>query len=105
MCGIAGYFGTPNTPVPSAVFLHRMVEFLHHRGPDAHATHIAPGIGLGHARLSTIDITGGNQPMASTDGSVWLIFNGEIFNHVELRQEMEARGRVFATNSDTEVIL
>ena len=105
MCGIAGYFGTPNSPVPNTVFLDRMVESLNHRGPDAHATHVGPGIGLGHARLSIIDIAGGNQPMSNEDQSVWLIFNGEIFNHVELRREMEARGRVFRTKSDTEVIL
>lgn len=105
MCGIAGYFGTPAAAVPESVFLKRMVQTLRHRGPDAQATHIAPGIGLGHARLSIIDIAGGAQPMATEDGSIWLSFNGEIFNHVELRQEMESRGRVFRTQSDTEVIL
>ena len=105
MCGIAGYFGTPNSREPNQVFLERMVDALHHRGPDAQATHVAPGIGLGHARLSIIDIAGGNQPMPNDDRSIWLIFNGEIFNHVELRQTLKAKGHVFHTSSDTEVIL
>ena len=105
MCGIAGYFGTPNSHEPSQVFLERMVDALHHRGPDAQATHVAPGIGLGHARLSIIDIAGGNQPMPNEDRTIWLIFNGEIFNHVELRQALKAKGHVFHTSSDTEVIL
>ncbi|WP_136660450.1 asparagine synthase (glutamine-hydrolyzing) [Nitratireductor sp. XY-223] len=105
MCGIAGYLGTPVTPVPKAKLLEGMVGAIAHRGPDARATRVLPGVGLGHARLSIIDIAGGAQPMASADESIWLIFNGEIFNHIELRQELEQRGHAFRTSSDTEVIL
>lgn len=105
MCGIAGYFGTPDTPVPAEALLNDMIGAVAHRGPDEHAVVVKPGVGFAHARLSIIDIAGGKQPMSNADGTIWLIFNGEIFNHIELRQTLEARGRRFRTRSDTEVIL
>ncbi|WP_419913683.1 asparagine synthase (glutamine-hydrolyzing) [Hoeflea sp.] len=105
MCGIAGYIGTPATAVPKATLLDRMVGAIAHRGPDACATRVFDGAGLGHARLSIIDLAGGAQPMASEDQAIWLTFNGEIFNHIELRQELEEKGHRFRTSSDTEVIL
>ncbi len=105
MCGIAGYCGTPDISVPASMLLERMVNSIAYRGPDAQAVYDAPGVGLAHARLSIIDLAGGSQPMASPDREVWLVFNGEIFNHVELRRELIDRGHAFRTDSDTEVLL
>jgi asparagine synthase (glutamine-hydrolysing) len=82
-----------------------MIAAIRHRGPDGDGIHAEPGIGLAHARLSIIDLAGGQQPMANEDGSVWVTFNGEIFNYVELKQDLVAKGHRFATQSDTEVIV
>jgi len=82
-----------------------MTAALDHRGPDGHGIHVEPGVALGHTRLSIIDLAGGHQPMSNDDQSVTITFNGEIFNFVELRNELEARGQRFRTRSDTEVIL
>ncbi len=103
MCGIAGYFGRP--PAREDDLLRRMIGAIAHRGPDERGIHVANAAGVAHARLSIIDLSSGQQPMASADGMLWLTFNGEIFNYVELREEMIARGRTFRTSSDTEVIL
>ena len=105
MCGIAGYYGRSDTPVPAFEILERMIGTLAHRGPDAKGTHAGSEAGLAHARLSIIDIATGQQPMANSDGAIWITFNGEIFNYVELRRDLIARGRRFRTESDTEVIL
>ncbi|HML14234.1 MAG TPA: asparagine synthase (glutamine-hydrolyzing) [Xanthobacteraceae bacterium] len=105
MCGIAGYFGRPSAAVSARALLRRMIGAVAHRGPDAQGFFVADEIGFGHARLSILDLTSGHQPMANADQSVWITFNGEIFNYVELREELIARGRRFATTSDTEVIL
>jgi asparagine synthase (glutamine-hydrolysing) len=85
--------------------LKRMVDTLHHRGPDGGGTHCAPGIGLSVRRLSIVDISGGNQPLTSEDGTVVLICNGEIYNAPELRTALEARGHRFRSQSDGEVIV
>ncbi len=82
-----------------------MTAVLDHRGPDGHGIHVEPGVALGHTRLSIIDLAGGHQPMSNDDQSVTITFNGEIFNFVELRADLEARGQRFRTRSDTEVIL
>ena len=82
-----------------------MIGALDHRGPDDCRIHVEPGTGLAHARLSVIDLAGGAQPMTNEDGSLWITFNGEIFNYVELRDDLLARGHRFASVSDTEVIL
>jgi len=104
MCGISGVLkfdgGTPEREQ-----LGQMIATLHHRGPDASGIHLAQGVGLAHARLSIIDLQGGAQPMSSVDGGLWITFNGEIFNYIELREELVSRGHRFATRSDTEVIL
>jgi asparagine synthase (glutamine-hydrolysing) len=105
MCGIAGFFGRPNPAVPARALVRRMIGAVAHRGPDAQGFFVDDEIGLGHARLSILDLASGQQPMANADKSVWISFNGEIFNYVELRDELVARGRRFATTSDTEVIL
>jgi asparagine synthase (glutamine-hydrolysing) len=105
MCGIAGIVAASGQAVDPAV-LDAMTETLVHRGPDGRGTAIpVPHVGLGHRRLSIIDLEGGAQPMAAADGRLWITFNGEIFNFRELRGEFEARGRRFATRSDTEVLL
>jgi len=103
MCGIAGFVGAGDGAV-----LRRMAGRLVHRGPDAEGFFEKPadGVFLGHRRLSIIDLAGGAQPMSTPDGQTTVVFNGEIYNHAELRLELQARGRVFATDhSDTEVLL
>ena len=82
-----------------------MVAMMGHRGPDGYGFYRDDRIGLGHSRLSIIDLAGGSQPLANEDGSIWVVFNGEIFNYVELRQRLEELGHHFATQSDTEVIV
>jgi asparagine synthase (glutamine-hydrolysing) len=104
MCGIAGIFNLNGAPAPGDL-VARMARTLAHRGPDAEGLHLDGPCGLGHARLSIIDVPGGHQPMTNEDGSLWITFNGEIFNYVELRADLERRGHRFATRSDTEVIL
>lgn len=104
MCGIAGILHLDGSPVDPAA-LGRMLATIAHRGPDACGACVAGPLGLGHVRLSIIDIEGGAQPMAAADGALRVSFNGEIFNYVELRQELRAAGHEFATRSDTEVIL
>ncbi|HWK40032.1 MAG TPA: asparagine synthase (glutamine-hydrolyzing), partial [Hyphomicrobium sp.] len=105
MCGIAGYYRLPLAPEQRAGLLARMIGTLTHRGPDGNGTYADSDAGLAHARLSIIDVDGGRQPMSNEDGTVWISFNGEIFNYVELRAELIARGHVFKTTSDTEVIV
>ena len=104
MCGIAGYANWSGEPVDRNV-LQRMIGAIAHRGPDDEGMFIADAVGLAHARLSIIDVAGGHQPMSNEDGTLWITFNGEIFNYIELREELESRGHRFATKSDTEVIL
>ena len=104
MCGIAGYLSTRGEAEKRAR-VNKMTAALDHRGPDGRGIHVESGVALGHARLSIIDLAGGHQPMSNDDQSVTITFNGEIFNFVELRDELEARGQRFRTRSDTEVIL
>lgn len=105
MCGIAGYFALKPRPLAPREVLARMVEAVRHRGPDDGGVYIDERAALGHRRLSIIDLAGGRQPLSTADGALWVTFNGEIFNYVELRQELIARGRQFRTKSDTETIL
>jgi asparagine synthase (glutamine-hydrolysing) len=104
MCGIAGIVNWNGQPV-CRESVGRMIRTLHHRGPDANGVAVSGSVGLGHARLSIIDLSGGIQPMSSADGQLTLTFNGEIFNYIELRQELIALGRRFHSDSDTEVLL
>jgi asparagine synthase (glutamine-hydrolysing) len=104
MCGIAGVLDFRGPPADTSL-LRRMIASVGHRGPDGTGVHAEGPIGFAHARLSIIDVAGGRQPMASRDGRLWITFNGEIFNYIELREELQARGYTFATRSDTEVIL
>ncbi len=105
MCGIAGFHGRLPGGHPPRAVLRRMVAAIRHRGPDEQGYHLDDGVGLGHARLSIIDLASGQQPMANEDGTVWVTFNGEIFNYVELREGLLARGHALRTTSDTEVIV
>ena len=105
MCGIAGYLSRNYAIELDKKTLPRMVSLLRHRGPDGQGTFMDGPIGLGHARLSIIDVAGGAQPMCNEDESIWITFNGEIFNYLELRRELLERGHRMATSSDTEVIL
>src|SRR5229473_7477543 len=104
MCGIAGIADVTGRPVDRAL-LQAMTNVQAHRGPDGEAVLCRGAVGLGHRRLAIIDLSTGDQPMSSDDGRVWIIFNGEIYNFRELRQELEAAGARFRTQSDTEVIL
>ncbi|MDT3706869.1 MAG: amidotransferase 1, exosortase A system-associated [Thiobacillus sp.] len=105
MCGITGIFDTRGTGEISRELLHRMNETQFHRGPDEGGLHIEPGVGLGHRRLSIIDLSTGQQPLFNEDGSVVVVFNGEIYNFQQLVPELEALGHSFRTHSDTEVIV
>jgi asparagine synthase (glutamine-hydrolysing) len=105
MCGIAGYFNISSDTSPGQTDLERMIHPVAHRGPDGYGFHVGPGVGLAHARLSIIDLEGGWQPIHNENKSLWVIFNGEIFNYLELRKDLEERGHRFSTSSDTEVIV
>jgi asparagine synthase (glutamine-hydrolysing) len=105
MCGITGIFDTRSARPVDPAALHRMNESQLHRGPDEGSVHLEPGIGFGHRRLSIIDVATGQQPLFNEDGSVVIVFNGEIYNFQELIPELQALGHVFHTKSDTEVIV
>jgi len=104
MCGIAGIVNSSRAPV-ARESIHRMCNAIVHRGPDEEGLFVKDGVGLGMRRLSIIDLVGGRQPVFSEDRSVWVVFNGEIYNFPELHRELLARGHNFYTNCDTEVIV
>jgi len=104
MCGLAGVARQRPRGV-SAELLERMAAAIRHRGPDGFGLHADDRIGLAHVRLSVIDVAGGAQPMTNEDGDVRVVYNGEIYNYLELRHELEVRGHVFRTRSDTEVLV
>lgn len=105
MCGIAGLY-YPATPKPvDPARIQAMADAQAHRGPDGSGVWTAPGVGLGHRRLSIIDVAGSPQPMASQDGALTVTYNGEIYNFADLRTELQALGAVFVTAGDTEVLL
>src|SRR5690606_22152080 len=105
MCGIAGIYDLAGSPVGSDE-LERMVATIIHRGPDAQSVHCFPGGGLGSTRLAVLDLRPeSNQPFVSTDGRYAISYNGEIFNYLELREELLRLGHCFRTDSDTEVLL
>ncbi len=104
MCGIAGIFKKNNSQ-PNPILLNKMINSIRHRGPDESGLYIDDRVGLAHARLSIIDLTDGAQPIHNEDKSLWIIFNGEVFNYPELREELIKLGHKFYTKTDTEVIL
>jgi len=104
MCGIAGILDLEGRPVaPDDVAA--MCSAITHRGPDAEGAYVAGGVGLGMQRLAIIDLSTGDQPIANEDGSVWVVFNGELYNFQELRRDLLARGHRFRTTGDTEVLV
>lgn len=105
MCGIAGIFHLETAKPVDPARVRTMTDSMVHRGPDGSGVWTAPGVGLGHRRLSIIDLSGGAQPMLTDDEAIAVTFNGEIYNFAAVRAELEARGHVFHTHSDTEVIL
>ena len=105
MCGLAGKMIARRDGVVPASLLKAMCDRLAHRGPDGDGYYIGDGVGLGHRRLAIIDLPGGRQPIANEDETVWVVFNGEIYNYQALRAELAARGHRFRTESDTETIV
>jgi asparagine synthase (glutamine-hydrolysing) len=105
MCGIAGMILADRQRPVDPVVLAGMGDAIAHRGPDAEGYWIEPGVGLAHRRLSIIDLAGGDQPVANEDGSVQVVFNGEIYNYQSLRRELQAKGHQLRTHSDTEVLV
>lgn len=105
MCGIAGMAFVDPARAPDAATLARMADIIRHRGPDGDGFHSAPGVGLAFRRLAIIDLATGGQPIANEDGSVVVVCNGEVYNHVELRERLSAAGHRFRTASDVETIV
>jgi len=105
MCGIAGFAGWPLAGDAARATVQTMCDAIVHRGPDDSGYYVAPEVALGMRRLSIIDVAGGRQPIANEDGTVQVVFNGEIYNHHELRRELVSRGHQFRTRSDTETIV
>src|SRR5665213_2381093 len=100
MCGICGFSWADQQ------LLERMKSTIRHRGPDAHGSFVAEGVSLGHQRLSIVDLTdAGRQPLTNADQTVWVTFNGEIYNHPELKRSLEHKGYVYRGTSDTESIV
>src|ERR1700693_897884 len=105
MCGIAGVVSATRESNITEALVHHMCEQIVHRGPDDEGVHVADGAGLGMRRLSIIDLSGGHQPVFNEDRSSWIVYNGEIYNFLDLRPELEGRGHRFRTHCDTEVII
>src|SRR5260221_619345 len=105
MCGIAGFVNSGLGAEEAGMLLRDMTDIIRHRGPDDDGHWLGDNAGLGMRRLSIIDVQGGQQPITNEDGSVMVVFNGEIYNYQQLRRELEAAGHQFATNSDTETIV
>ncbi|MBU1340843.1 MAG: asparagine synthetase B, partial [Proteobacteria bacterium] len=105
MCGITGIFHFDRERIVDQVVLKKMTDIIVYRGPDGEGYYVHRNIGLGHRRLSIIDLQTGDQPMLNEAGNIVLVFNGEIYNYIELRQELIALGHTFRTNSDSEVII
>ncbi len=107
MCGLCGVFAPRGGPDITSGRLRAMADTIRHRGPDDDGTYVSPDgrVGFGFRRLSIVDVVGGHQPMSNEDGTIWIVFNGEIYNHAALRRELESRGHVFRTRSDTESIV
>jgi len=105
MCGIAGIVSLDPRELVDQARVKRMRDVLRHRGPDGEGLWTEGPVGLGHRRLSIVDVAGGHQPMTNEDETVWITYNGEIYNHAALRPGLEARGHRYRTRSDTETIL
>ena len=104
MCGIAGFYGDINKKQSVSTLKH-MLTRIKHRGPDQSGVYVSDYVGLGSVRLSIIDLSSGTMPISNQDNSLWIVFNGEIYNHMELREDLIQKNHSFKTRSDTEVIL
>lgn len=105
MCGIAGFYNHTTSKASRNNTLRRMLTRIKHRGPDESGIYLSEKIGLGSVRLSIIDLSTGTMPLSNEDESLWIVFNGEIFNYIELKEELGSKGHTFNTSSDTEVII
>src|SRR5687767_11024414 len=106
MCGIAGRFNYRSGAPVASHMVQGMCDLIAHRGPDADGVWTAGPVGLGHRRLAVIDLSeGGRQPMTDIHGGLWITFNGEIYNYLELKRDLESKGHRFRSKSDTEVML
>ena len=105
MCGIAGILNLFSKEDISEDIILKMISILNHRGPEETGVYLDRNIHLGHSRLSIIDLEDGTQPISNHDGSLWIVYNGEVFNYIELRSELEKKGYQFTTQTDTEVII
>src|SRR6202171_4288875 len=105
MCGICGKLNFNQGASVDPALVRAMLSTIRHRAPDDEGLYGASRVGLGHRRLSIIDLATGHQPMSNEDGTVWVVFNGEIYNHQELRADLIRKGHQFRTNSDTETLV
>ena len=105
MCGICGKLNFARGVVVQPALIRAMMDAIRHRGPDDEGLHIASEVGLGFRRLAIIDLNSGHQPLSNEDGTIWIVFNGEIYNYQELRKFLLSKGHVFRTQTDTEVIV
>src|ERR1700678_4214827 len=105
MCGICGKIEFDKESLVPRELVVAMANAIHHRGPDDDGYYVSGPVALGFRRLSIIDLKGGHQPLSNEDGTVWIVFNGEIYNYQGLREELIAKGHVFKTKTDTEVIV
>ncbi len=105
MCGICGIVYKDKNRVVDRGLLVKMTDTLTHRGPDDSGYYLHGNVGLGHRRLSIVDLSRGHQPIANEDDTLWISYNGEIYNHQDLRRDLVAKGHRYRTNSDTESII
>jgi len=105
MCGIVGIYNSTEPLQSPENLLQRMLGRIQYRGPDESGIYIKNRVAMGSVRLSIIDIQSGQQPLSSSDGKYWIVFNGEIFNYIELKTDLKCLGYSFRTESDTEVLL
>src|SRR5437016_3351784 len=105
MCGICGIAYADRAQIADASLIAAMSDSISHRGPDDAGVHVVGNVGLGHRRLSIVDVSGGHQPMSNEDGRVWITFNGEVYNHADFRARLESNGHHYKTRCDTEAII
>src|SRR5690348_2512840 len=105
MCGICGKQNFDQNGVVDPGLIRGMLRTIRHRGPDGEGLYVGSHVALGHRRLSIIDLSTGHQPLCNEDGTVWIVFNGEIYNYRELRALLLSRGHILKTQTDTEVIV
>src|SRR3979490_1602737 len=105
MCGIAGILEFGRDARASAGALREMCRVISHRGPDDDGFYTGGSVGIGMRRLSIVDVAGGHQPISNEDGTLWIVFNGEIYNHLALREQLITRGHRYSTHSDTETVI